>query len=518
MWQLTGILSLFFALQAFISPCLADDDLEKKIKHIIDDPAYKLSRWGILIADDKGRPIFERDADRLFIPASTTKLFSCAAALIELGPDYRFNTPVYARGTVIDGVLEGDLILVASGDLSFGGRNTKTGGLAFVNDDHTYANASFGPTGLTPTNPLFALESLSKQIAKRGIKEIKGEILIDDRLFMVSHGSGSGPNLLSAIVINDNVIDIVISPGKNAGDRAEVRMHPETSFIHMDADVETVAEKKENAIMVQPAGITQFTVRGQIALDSKPLVRIFHIDQMALFARALFIESLRRQGIRVHASIHKIDLFVPPAQHGHNGMMRVASFESEPLSETIKVTMKVSHNLYASTLPLLIAAKHDERTLDQGMIRQGKILQKLGLPIESLCFASGAGGASADMVTPRATVQLLKVMSERNEATSYFNALPVLGVDGTLAEVVGPESKARGKVRAKSGTLAWFDSMNQRMILRSKALAGVMETTKKSKLFFAFFLNDLPLKNEKQASSIAKTLGKLCEIVCQYGP
>src|SRR5271166_4635930 len=74
------------------------DDFAAKIDAVIDGPRYKQARWGVLIVDAKtGKIVYERDADRLFMPASVTKLYSCAAALAAFGADHKFETPVYRR-------------------------------------------------------------------------------------------------------------------------------------------------------------------------------------------------------------------------------------------------------------------------------------------------------------------------------------------------------------------------------------------------------------------------------------
>src|SRR5205085_4465188 len=103
------------------------------------------ARWGLLVVDAAtGQTLYERDADRLFMPASVTKLYSCAAALAAFGPDHRFQTPVYRRGELSDGRLRGDLILVAQGDLTLGGRTTADGKMAFKDRDPIYANFTSG--------------------------------------------------------------------------------------------------------------------------------------------------------------------------------------------------------------------------------------------------------------------------------------------------------------------------------------------------------------------------------------
>src|SRR5262245_57658470 len=91
-------------------------DLPANIKAVITGADYKSARWGILVVDAAtGKTVYEHNADQLFAPASVTKLYSCAAALVELGADHRFETPVYQRGKLAEGKLFGDLILVASG-------------------------------------------------------------------------------------------------------------------------------------------------------------------------------------------------------------------------------------------------------------------------------------------------------------------------------------------------------------------------------------------------------------------
>ena len=195
----------------------------------------------------------------------------------------------------------------------------------------------------------------------------------------------------------------------------------------------------------------------------------------------------------------------------------LAVFTSLPLSEAIKVTLKVSHNLYASTLPLLIAAKEGKRTLAEGMRIQRKLLTGLGVDVATISFGGGAGGSRADMVTPRAAVALLRGLSKRPAYEALKAGLPVLGVDGTLASY-GKLGPAKGKVLAKTGTLGWHDLLNDRALLRSKALAGIMTTAKGRALTFAFFVNDVPLPRGTGSGCAGRTLARLCEIVYQHCP
>jgi D-alanyl-D-alanine carboxypeptidase/D-alanyl-D-alanine-endopeptidase (penicillin-binding protein 4) len=256
-------------------------------------------------------------------------------------------------------------------------------------------------------------------------------------------------------------------------------------------------------------------VRGQVRAKSQPLVRIYPVDDPAAFARALFIEALRREGIDVEASPLSSPEGELPAKDGYDKLTKVAVYQSPPFGELIAVTLKVSHNLYASTLPLLVATKEGKRTLTDGLRAQRRILADLGVPVETISFGGGAGGAPADSVTPRATVALVRAMRKRPDWPAYRAALPVLGGDGTLVDAVPGDSPAKGKVLAKTGTLLYEDVMNGRSLLRSKAMAGVMTTPAGRELAFAMFVNDVPLPRGVAPSREGKVLGKLAEIIQQ---
>src|ERR1051325_6840641 len=133
-----------FALLMFTAQvAAAQESLADRLGAVINGPDYKQAHWGLLVVDAKtGETVYEHNADKLFTPASTTKLYTTAAALTAFGPQYKFETPVHRRGEVSEGRLRGDLILVASGDLTMGGRTRPDGKMAFANSDHTYA----GPT------------------------------------------------------------------------------------------------------------------------------------------------------------------------------------------------------------------------------------------------------------------------------------------------------------------------------------------------------------------------------------
>jgi D-alanyl-D-alanine carboxypeptidase/D-alanyl-D-alanine-endopeptidase (penicillin-binding protein 4) len=501
------------------SPLNASDRLEGQIQAVIQAAEYKPAHWGILAVDlATGQTVYELNADQLFAPASVTKLFSTAAALDALGADYRFHTPIYRRGEVDEsGVLKGDLILVASGDLSFGGRTTTDGRIAFTNSDHTYANGS-EKGELTEPDPLAGLNHLARQVAQAGIKRVQGDVLVDDRLFDKELGTGSGPRRLSPMMVNDNLIDLIVTPGES-GSLAKVTWRPQSALVQVDARVETVAAGEPVTTTIRGGRGQSVIISGKIPAGHKPLVRVFEVSDAAAFARGLLIEALGRAGVVLDASpLADPPPSAIPARDEVAKLPHVALLVSPPFSESVRLILKVSHNLHASTLPLLLAAKQGQRTLEAGLRVQHDVLARLGVDVDTISFGGGAGGSAADLVTPRATIQLLRHMSTRADAGAYQAALPVLGVDGTLSEAVGPDSPARGKVYAKTGTYFLDNTMNKRILLTSKALAGTMTTVSDRKLAIALFVNNVHLEKPSDTIRVGKTLGRLCEVFYADAP
>ncbi|HEV3004415.1 MAG TPA: D-alanyl-D-alanine carboxypeptidase/D-alanyl-D-alanine-endopeptidase [Pirellulales bacterium] len=491
----------------------ANDTLAERIEAVTHGTPYQASHWGLLFVDlGTGETVYQRDADKLFAPASVTKLFSVATALDALGADYRFETPLYARGEVDEqGRLQGDLVLVASGDLSLGGRTDREGHIAFTNHDHVYAGS--GETAeITLQDPLAGLDEIARQAAAI-IHHVQGDVLIDDRLFEPAEGTGSGPSRLTPIMVNDNLVDIIVTPAE-PGQPAQVKWRPMTCALQVDAEVGTVAAGGRTQVDVSSPSAGRIVVRGQVTAGRKPLVRIHDVPEAAAFARALLIESLVRAGVTVEASAlvaNRPDRLPPPGEY--QGLRRVALLISPPFSESAKLVLKVSHNLHASTLPLLVAVKHGQRTLSEGLRRQHDFLARAGVDVETISFGGGAGGDSADFTTPRATVQLLQFMAKRPDFAAYESALPLLGEDGTLARAVPAESPARGKAKAKTGTLFWSNRMNGGEMLTSKALAGYLTTSGGRRLAFAVFVNGVHTRSSADRDRIGQTLGKICEIV-----
>lgn len=518
-FHVSHLYQIAMVLACYSLPLQAAGPLPEGLQKLMQTSGFANGHWGLLVVDaGTGQVIYEQNADQMFSPASVTKLFSTAAVLEKLGPDYRFLTPVMRKGEVLEGgLLKGDLILVASGDMAMGGRTGPDGKMLYEDNDHTYGG---DVAHLVKADALHGMKELAREVAGSGIREVSGNVLVDDRLFAPTASSGSGPRSVSAITINDNMVDLVISAGKKVGDLAEYRMVPENRVMAVDFQVKTVEKGKPVSVTIRTLGPRSVTVYGSVPEGHTNLLRNFEVADPASWARSLFIECLRAEGVKVTASSlavqQPLDL---PSRAEVAALPKVAEYDSLPLAENIKVILKVSHNLHASTLPLLLALTEKKSELSDGLRMQGQILLALGVKPEAISFGGGAGGARADLVTPRATVDLLLAMQNRPGFNAFYTGLPILGRDGTLAKAVEMNSPARGHVRAKTGTYYVDNDLTGRTILTSKALGGYIETKHDRKLAFALFVNQVPVRPAQGADKPAVSAiiaGKLLGTITEW--
>jgi len=508
-WLLVLALALWAAYLFSPNWLFPASGISQKIKTIITAPRYKHASWGILAFDLQSNKIIqEMNSARLFIPASTTKLFTVATALDTLGPDYRFDTPLYYQGRVsLGGTLRSNLILVASGDITMGGRQLADETMAYTSIDHTDANALNGAT-LTQPDPLAGLNYLAKMVRRAGIKRLRGDVIIDDRMFKTSPPPSTADYLLSPIMINDNLIDFVVKPTK-VGRPARIIWRPQTKYFTVKSAVITTKPGTPSKLAIFSPKPGLIKIQGQISVDQPQLVRTYSVKDPASFARTLLIEALARAGVRVDAKLKRKN----PINKLPNNYLRsrqLAVLHSLPFSEYAKMILKVSHNPGADTLLYLIAHKRGKQTLEDGLAIEKQFLTRAKVDLNGVFLGDGQGGVREDLISPKAAIQLLKYMAENKNFAVFRHALPILGIDGSLADMADADSPVRGKVQAKTGTSITFIPMNGSPFLLSKGLAGYMVTSKGRELAFAIYVNNVNLPG-------AKNLGDLLHFVTLIG-
>ena len=455
-------------------------------------------RGASAIGLDADTPVVASGPNTLFFTGSVRKLFSVGLALDALGADHRFVTPVYRTREVADGVLIGDIIIVASGDLTLGGRDLPNGTIAFTNFDHTESNA-LGSSILTETDPLAGLKTLARQIAAAGIKEIDGDVVIDDRLF--DHFRVPNGNvLITPIIVNDNLIDVTIVPTET-GKPAAVEWRPKSAAFTVTSEVGTVAagEPSEVTLEISPTDPAVGVVRGRIAIDYKPplpgvptLVQTFAIPDPSAYARTAFIEALEAEGVTVSATkVGPNPAENLPAPGPYAADSKIAEFVSLPYSQYARLILKVSHNLGANMSLMLFGLTEGALTIDAALAAERKILiDDYGLADGDFLFPTNGSGSPDSQATPGGVTKLLQAMRDTPVFEPYFDAMPILGVDGSLA-TIGKDppnpviAPAIGHVYAKTGTTIAEGT------LKSQVFAGYLDAKSGERLTYVVYVNNV---------------------------
>jgi D-alanyl-D-alanine carboxypeptidase/D-alanyl-D-alanine-endopeptidase (penicillin-binding protein 4) len=474
---------------AGITACTADDasdfGVPEEALTVMGESQYAHGTWSIHAEDLKtGEVLVDLDSENLLQPGSFVKTYSAGALWLKDGPDSTLTTPVKRTGEIANGVVEGDLVLVGQGDLTMGGRTKSDGTVDYTNLDHNDANPLPGAT-LTPEDPLTGLDDLAAQVKAAGIDRVGGDVVVDDRLFS---GRLAGQPI-SPIIINQNVIDVLITPGAE-GERATAELIPAVAPWTVTVDVETVAAGGETDIAdpVSPRH-GEIVLTGTVAADAGPQLKVYAFDDPATFARTAFIEALQRAGVTVSADpVAANQAESLPARDAVTAMPAVAELESLPLSEEATYVMKISYNRGAQTFICRLAVSAGAPGCDAGMTVAGDVWRDAGLDTSTAMLIDGSG-LEGNYVTTRNAVEIQRIMAKRPDAQRWRDTMPILGVDGSLADVQ-TDSEAAGKVFAKTGTLLGIDIFNGlRFRLATKTLGGVMETESGRTVLFAIIVN-----------------------------
>jgi D-alanyl-D-alanine carboxypeptidase/D-alanyl-D-alanine-endopeptidase (penicillin-binding protein 4) len=488
--------------------------LAETITEIASRPELVHATFGVAVYDlDSKKQLFGLNAEQLFTPGSTTKLLTMGTAMGLLGADYRYHTPVYRTGAVSGGTLHGDLVLVASGDPNLSGRILGDT-LGFANEDHSYAGRG-DSTSKAIGDPLLVMRELAGQVTSRGIKHIDGRVVVDVSLFPQGERELGTGVVISPIVFNDNVVDLLVAPGDKPGDALRVRVSPDLGVMRVVNEATTGAPGSPPAIRRiitrEADGVPTLRLSGTYAAGGAPLVMSASVDDPADFARRALVAALAERGVTVRDTTPMPTPVAAPATGrggGRGGFaqsevpatvypdsQRVAEHVSLPLSEEIKVTLKVSQNLHASMMPYVIGALvghvRGRGALQAGFDAERGFLERGGLDLIAAAQGDGAGGAPAAFYSPAFMTQYLAMMAQRPDTAVFRRALPILGRDGTLWNIQ-PQSPAAGKVFAKTGTFSAQDPLYRRTIVTGKGLAGYMTTQAGHRVSFAIYGNRIP--------------------------
>jgi D-alanyl-D-alanine carboxypeptidase/D-alanyl-D-alanine-endopeptidase (penicillin-binding protein 4) len=482
--------------------------LAERIQRVMDRPEFKHASFGVAFYSlDDARMLFAYNADKLFTAASTTKLLTEGTALQLLGADYRFRTRVYRTGPVTAGTLKGDLVLVASGDPNLSGRIRPGDQLAFENVDHAYDASP--DTRAVAGDPLAVIRALADRVSATGIQRVDGRVLIDATMFHEGDRELGTGVVISPIVVNDNLIDLIIGPGAQTGAATTVRVSPATAYVRFVNKSTTGAAGTRPSISwssdsAASDGSHIVTISGTVPADKAPILFSYAVPEPSRFAQVAFVEALREKGITAPLSSSATQKSFRGAPPAYVAEQLVAEHVSPPLSQEVKVTLKVSQNLHASATPFIVkAVLAREDSTRTGFDLERDFLQRAGLDLGGAQQSDGAGGDAH--FSPDFMVHYLEYMSKQPSFDAFFHALPVLGMDGSLWNIQ-TSSPAAGHVHAKTGTLGGLDALNRRLLLSAKGLAGYVVTASGRRYAFAAYVNNVSVSLDPDA--VARVAGQ----------
>ena len=409
-------------------PSEAVQRLQAKIEVTLSDPSLDSANVGLKIVSlVTGEVLYEKDAEKLYHPASTMKLLTAATALVKLSPNYRFHTTLYADRHEGRRVL-GNIYLKGGGDPVFDSND---------------------------------LEKMVERLVEMDTKDLQGDIVVDETYFdAVRRGKGwmwdDGPiggyyPHLSALTINRNGVLVRISPGSKVDDPVRVHLDPPTQYMKIVNEATTVAASEEVRVKLKrkngSAEEDVLMINGAMAIGQVEMNQRVDILDPALYCGTLLREMLAERGVTLQGTVRYGE--VPEEA------VEIIQHVSPPLSRILWDMNKPSDNLIAELLLKTIGAelRGAPGTAKKGLGAISNLLGEIGMDRGYYTFADGSGVSRYNLVTASLLTDLLVYMFHSFAVMpEYLASLPVGGVDGTLTRRMRGMS-AEGVLRAKTGTL-----------------------------------------------------------------
>lgn len=499
------------------------------IAAVFNKPKYQNSIWGLRVVDTATGEVLidNQPSDKQFLIASVRKCFSVGALLKAVGGEHTYDTPVYTQGSVDGGgVLDGDLVLVASGDLTVGGRQGADGKIEVTGFDHNEANG-LGNAILSSADPLTGYKALARQVASSGITRITGEVVIDDRLFEAYPFRDEAFKVTPAFV-NDDVVDLTINP-TTVGSLASVQVRPLSSALTIVNELVMTAAGTELTLEhdpEEPATVPyggSGTLKGNLPIDfvpnlteAFPWIRTFRISEPSNYVRTVFVEALEAEGVVVDSDTVKANpVAVLPAAGSYLPANRVAFLEGSPVSDMARYVMKVSYNIGADVTLLHYGITQGVKNMTNALAKEQAFLSTVGISPSNYDFIDGSGGGDTT-ATLGAVTTILDYMHDTDAREDYVNSMPFLGVDGSLNFVKDFQSNptlagATGKVYAKTGT--YVTLKDGAPIIGTQALAGFIDTKSGRRLTFVMAVNNAPFEDINSVLPLFQDEGTIAAIL-----
>ena len=418
-------LLLIFLLNYHFAFSRNEELLKLNIDKLLSDNFFETTLAAVDIYDLTAQQIlYQKNNKMLLHPASNMKILTTAAALLFLGPDYKFQTKLYYTGEIVNQTLYGDLYIKGGCDPDFTSQD---------------------------------IDSLVYAINSVGIKEISGNIYGDvsmiDSLFwgsgwMWDDDPSTDEPYLTALNINDNAIS-VLAERTNPGKLIKVSILPETKYVQIDNKAISVDSGISNTLKVTRDWLyRKNTIIIKGALNREKELNRVNVFKPELYFLTLFQESLNKLGIKSEGekSFSSVPSFAVP----------LYTFERTFDSVIVNLN-KTSDNLSAEMTLRALGAKYNKlpSTAEDGIKMIDSMIVLAGLDPTVYRLVDGSGVSHYNLISAELLIGILKYFYYQHPELYeiLYNSFPAAGVDGTLRNRM-KNTKAEKNVHAKTGTLS----------------------------------------------------------------
>ncbi len=456
----------------------------RPLEAFLDRPPLDRHLWGIAVADSTGRLLWGRNATRLFIPASNTKLIVSAAAAVLLPAEWTVPTSVYGTGPVRDGVLQGHLVLYGRGDPTMGRR--------------CFASDTLQP-GVCARDPFEPLRTLARGLRAAGVTRVAGDLVGDGSWFEpeLIHPTWEHGDLpwryaapVSGLGFHENSLEVVASPG-TVGGPAALSVWPDLGDVVLENRTVTSAPGTARTFeVVREPGSPLLIARGDVPADRPPRTEYVTVTDPGRFAAEAFRRVLAEEGIAVAgATGSTTDSLLDRAARATPPLAEV---RSRPVRDWIFPVQSSSENWYAEMLFKTLGRQFGTAgSWAEGLaVTRRFLIDSVGVDSTQVRQRDGSGLSTVNLVTPASFVRLLAWM-RRHPAYPVFSAgMPVGGETGTLRNRFRGTPLA-GRVIAKTGTLT-----------SGNTLSGYLERPGRGTLIFSIQANHHALTSQAMVAAI----------------
>ena len=455
------------------SGALQAQPLQDSILQLTANAPVLQGAWWAAKAQYPGKDVlFSVNETQRMAPASTLKLITSAAVLDTFGPDYQFETRLYADALPdADGVLNGNIYIRGGGDPSLGSTRPQGG-----------------------EDALKVMKRWVKEIQKFGIKTINGHIYADETLF---EGLSIPPKVnwenmgnyyaapVSALSLADNAFKIRFSPQPGHGKEAKVsKTEPEIPGLNIRSFVTANAkDRRDNAYVYGAPGQFDLEIYGTIPTNLLGFTIQAALPDPSLFTAQYLQKTLEEEGIKVTQPAQKIS-----TSPDYNTMHLLYTQKSAKLKDILYVLNKRSFNFYAEMLVRHLALNAGEKATLQNGIKQLELwLKKHNIPLSDVKIYDASGLSRDNMLTVRALTDTLNAMLNSPYFDVYYQTLATPNDRGDLLLLrrwLSPQKRIND-VHVKGGTI---DGV--------KAMAGYVKDQDGQIISFALIANNLQDKNE----------------------